>query len=819
MQKRGLFALSFALPVVWLAASLTVTFLIQPAAQAEAVKVTGATLNLVHGNPEDRMRYRFEPKPGYIVQATDEDSFSDMYCGRETTFFWEEFGPKANFGFRGHFTYLNGSVFAVQLTNSATWQWLAGATEKDLSGVRYIEIQGVPPAEFATILARLPKKKIIVHCGDSCLPSLPDALSLLDPVGLIVENADDLGSSDLKMLPFCTFMSVELRGSTELRLPPALKVLIVSVGHGLYDWQTLAKVEGAENSLESVELGGVEGFSNWIPGYRILKDVSIPGGFRSPDDYSDFAKAMAQLTALQALSFNPEGADVSFLSALTKLRCLLLGSNPPDISAIAGLKELEFLQVEQPSSCDVQVLSGLKRLKRLVLTIQEYHQRKSGLPYPFDLAVLAPVIDKVVRIAFYGSIFVQHPERMKGMESLEQLDIGGAENISLDCLSSLGNLRCLTGLSVDDRDISQLAKIRHLESLRLSTLFQHDLSGLKDCTSLRELTISAYRRLEFDSLASLTSLTSLSITSVWEPREKADAEAIDCKALGQLKGLKSLNVRIPGLKSAEFLGSLDTLVRLSIWEFDGTDLTVLGKMRSLRHLSLYGCKNVAASSAIRLPIGLRSFFLGGCDALADLTFLDGAANLEMLEISECGLIAELPKLSEPLTCLTDLLIESCRRLKETSNIALMPAIERLVISGFSGWRIAGFDSLASVYDLTLQAPALECLPKAAPGTTIVRADIYYADRLSSLDGIETWRELRRLSLNVSEGVSDVTPLQSLSKLRELALDGCKSVRDLSPLTKMTGLKALYIHRCAFSNAENNALLRKALPGCRIQCRE
>ncbi|MFA4987128.1 MAG: hypothetical protein WC712_11120 [Candidatus Brocadiia bacterium] len=793
----------------------------QTPAQAESLAITGARLKLVQGSPEDMMRYPFysysggddkfypSPRSGDIVQIEATDAF---YARQESwpriTVFWEAFGSKADFDIGDHFGYVDGRVFALLLSNAATWQWLEKATDAELAGVRYVEIQGVPPANFAPLIEKLPKKKIVVLCGEWCFPSMTDAIAPLEPLGLILKKKLLVSSLDLHGFPSCTYLSVECEGISELLLPPALEVLRISTG-----WGVFGKVSGAESSLKSASFSEITKFIRWLPAYRALKDLSVTTNFYKESDYVEFTQVPGLLPELRSLRFPAEQHDISFLSGLKDLRSLWLFSRQTGFAPLTDLAKLEYLRIEQWADCDFSALFALKDLKYFALLISPGEDRTV-----LDLAALEPMAGKVIRLGFSsmdGRLRLVNPEAIAAFTSLENLSFAGyrVPDIPIDSIASLINLRRITGLFVPNRDISPLAKLPHLEYLSLESDDTIDLTGLKNCAALRELSVWTPERLNLEPLASMASLTSLYLTTGYYRGNETDT---DCAPLANLKGLQHLSVSITGLKSVEFLGSLPSLSTLTISGYAGADLKVIGALESLHSLSVAGCRDLESLDSIRLPESLRSLELHDLPSLGSLAFLDGAASLVSCRISMCPRVKAIPKLSAPLPRLTSIRVMDCDEFEDTSGLASMPAIETLELNQFEGTEIVGFDALSSLrYVYIDRFTHLESIPKAAPGAPIMEARFEGEPTLWSIEGFETWRELRRLDLRLGRSTPDLFYLEALTKLDYLRLVGGDLIVDVSSLAKMTWLRRLELMDCPFCTLETIELLKKALPGCTV----
>ncbi|MFA4986587.1 MAG: hypothetical protein WC712_08395 [Candidatus Brocadiia bacterium] len=430
--------------VVLLAAAIAEIPLAPNAACAEGLAITGAQLVLLQGSPEDMIRYSeggpfvsvyapsyLTPKPGDIVAVTDENELVDIpWLWPHVVLIWEDCGAKAEFDYRDHKGYLNGKVFALLLDTPSAWGWLRNATSEDLTGVRYIEVQGAPPTDFAALLAKLPKKRIVVRCGAESRPLRPDALAPLDPVGLFLDDFESGDVLDLRMFSSCSVLSVDrdLRSTNggyakELLLPPALKILLRG---GAFAY--LTKITGAESALETIELPYETNSAEWLPKYRALKAV-VCSGRRGKGEKSDaFFTALASLPSLVSLRYDFDSSNMPLLSSLRELKYLWLSSSASDLTPFSDLKKLECLRLNQKGDCNFSPLAALTGLRYFSLVASGKapgdDEEVIEMGGSFDLVTLDPIAARITQMNI-GTDFwkVLHLERLASFTSLEHLEL------------------------------------------------------------------------------------------------------------------------------------------------------------------------------------------------------------------------------------------------------------------------------------------------------------------------------------------------------------------------------------------------------------
>ena len=163
-------------------------------------------------------------------------------------------------------------------------------------------------------------------------------------------------------------------------------------------------------------------------------------------------------------------SDLSPLAGLINLRYLNISSNPfSDISPIAGLINLENIEFSNKNIGDISFMTGLKKLKKFTTW---------GNPIS-DISHLA------------------------GLTQLEKIDICGGKISDLTPLVGLTGLKELYFLSNDISDISPLAGFTELTRLNLADNAISDISPLAGLTNLKWLDIHYNQIADFSPLDGL----------------------------------------------------------------------------------------------------------------------------------------------------------------------------------------------------------------------------------------------------------------------------------------------------------------------------
>ena len=241
-------------------------------------------------------------------------------------------------------------------------------------------------------------------------------------------------------------------------------------------------------------------------------------------------EAISQMTGLERLEIvDSPISQLDFLKNLTNLKRLhIRGSREPagtfsDLSALAGLTNLEDLYLYLDGVSDLNGLSGMSGLKSLVLT---------GNMEIADLSPLAGLTKlQSLEVPLGGENVGVDLSPLAGLADLRTLRTGS--NVTdLSPLSGLTGLRELDltygGYSARDskeyRSLEPLSSLTGLTSLTIRNLWVSDLSPLSGLTKLRSLTI--YNGASIEDLSPLAGLTGLKSLTIRGARHELDTSAV-----------------------------------------------------------------------------------------------------------------------------------------------------------------------------------------------------------------------------------------------------------------------------------------------------
>lgn len=192
-----------------------------------------------------------------------------------------------------------------------------------------------------------------------------------------------------------------------------------------------------------------------------------------------------------------------------------------------------------------------------------------------------------------------------------------------------------------------------LRRLMINFLELPDLEGIRHAgNDLEELQLGWLKRTKRHSLRFLTRFRRLKV--LW-----LEGPAPDIEVLGELKGLKELNLYCGAVADLSKLKSLNSLQVLSLTNGGAQDLDMLPVMPNLRHLALRGVA------------GLR-----------DLSRLTEFRSLRFIWLQDLKNVSSLPSFAK-LKSLGRVQLNTLKSVRDLRPIARAPSLEELDIEGMS----------------------------------------------------------------------------------------------------------------------------------------
>lgn len=237
-----------------------------------------------------------------------------------------------------------------------------------------------------------------------------------------------------------------------------------------------------------------------------------------------------------------------------------------DISAIAGLHQLQWLSLGGSGISDLSALQNLGGLRTLALW-------QSGIE---DISMLSELTN--LEHLYLGQNAIADPAVLAGLTSLRSLYLDGNAISSLDFLQNLTSLEVLYLGNNAITDISVLQNLLNLRTLQLDRNQISNLAALQYLVHLEELYLS---RNQVSDITPLAGLGTLRILGLW------GNNVTSLTPLQNLTSLRSLNLGSNGINAIGSLGSLASLETLFLDSNQVSDISVLSSMGSLEWVNLY----------------------------------------------------------------------------------------------------------------------------------------------------------------------------------------------------------------------------------------
>ena len=306
-----------------------------------------------------------------------------------------------------------------------------------------------------------------------------------------------------------------------------------------------------------------------------LRELTV-GGDEGPDgglyfhDEPHFLigwERLAGLKELQSLDISgTQIGDLAPLAGLRELRSLNISETQiGDLAPLAGLRELRSLNISGTQIGDLARLAGLKELQSLDLS-------ETNIA---DFALLADL--KGLQSLDISRTQIRDLAPMAGLKELQSFTCWGMQIGELAPLAGLTGLQSLSLAGGQIRDLAPLAGLFRLRSLSLSGGQIRDLAPLAGLTGLQSVSLSGRQIRDLAPLAGLIRLRRLDLSGT---------QIGDLTPLAGLKGLQSLNCWGTQIGDLSLLAGLEELRSLDLSETQVGDLSPLAGLRELRSLDI-----------------------------------------------------------------------------------------------------------------------------------------------------------------------------------------------------------------------------------------
>jgi internalin A len=334
--------------------------------------------------------------------------------------------------------------------------------------------------------------------------------------------------------------------------------------------------------------------------------------------------------------------DLSPLSDLGELKNLNLREceGMTDLSSLASLKGLQFLDLSFVAVTDLSPLAGLHELQDLWLpgtgvidlspliehmSIQNLNLSCTEVE---DLSILSR-FQCLQILDLAGCQYVTDLSPLAGLQDLQSLDLSHTGAMDLSPLAGLHGLQRLDLSRTGIEDLSPLYGFHRLQSLRLE--FCQKLTNLLPLAGLLGL-----QSLDLRFCHSVTDLSPLAgLLELQSLRLESCRGVTDLSPLGKLRRPQNLDFSGTSVTDLSPLVELQALQDLSFGATRVEDLAPLAHLQRLQTLNLEFCPCVTDLSPLAGLVGLRRLVLAFCSGITNLYPLAELKELELLNLQRC----------------------------------------------------------------------------------------------------------------------------------------------------------------------------------------
>ena len=506
---------------------------------------------------------------------------------------------------------------------------------------------------------------------------------------------------------------------------------------------------------------------------------------------------LAMLTELEWLDLDcNQITDVTPLQSLTKLRELRLGS-------WGGNKSQSCNQVS-----DITPLFGLVNLESLDIT-----NNPVSLSQYFDFMDAVPNC----RVHF-GSYAANHGyynltnEQLKLMiangtisKDTTDLSLYSGDITDLSPLTELPNLKTLYLFCPNISNISSLAEVKSLQNLIIGRSNEIDISPLAELPNLQQLEFFETTVTDISPLETMTSLVSFYLNALYGNNNKVSG----ISAIGNLTNLRSLgltNIDLTDITPLSSLTKLNFLTLVTSAEESIIDISPLGSLTNLRKIQMYG-GYIDDISPLGSLTNLREIQMYGgyIDDISPLSNLTELRKLQLTKVRDIDIFDLLP-----LKNLVEADFSYYIPIDETKGMTGMPVnltvVEAIKLHDamprceFRGVKVMlagqwiGIVSCFSSSRVNLQGREFEnydFAPIAAQLPDTITTLMLGWNNISDLTLLEKFVNVEYLCL-LQNPITDLEPLTKLTNLKSIELHGTRVLEDISPLASIPTLESLQL---------------------------
>jgi Leucine-rich repeat (LRR) protein len=395
-------------------------------------------------------------------------------------------------------------------------------------------------------------------------------------------------------------------------------------------------------------------------------------------------------------------------------------------------------------------------------------------------------------------------------------------------LRGLQGLRTLQllGSYLDAPDLAVLGELKHLRSLDLTHQPVTDLTGLRNCSELRELSLRGTRvtddsfigletilsqliKLDLSHCKSVTVVSMLAPCANLRDLNLQYSGAADLNRLDQLVALEALNLENVPLRDWKFLqrlgGSQLQRLRLrfhGLWQAD-ISYFATSAAGCLVSFDVSNC-SIHDVSCLRSCIALRELILE-CTGVTSET-MQSLAELPVLEVLNlrCTKVRDATSLAR-CQVLKDLNLSDTRALNDVAGLECIPTLERLNLDGCRFLNtVTTLRHCRALRKLVLSDTQVtdEGLAGIEGIPTLTALNLARCDRVTSVCALRHCVALRNLNLSSTRvTTAGIEGLEQIPTLVYLRVDNCQRLRSVALLRSSPSLRYVNVSGCQLATAE------------------
>lgn len=353
----------------------------------------------------------------------------------------------------------------------------------------------------------------------------------------------------------------------------------------------------------------------------------------------------------------------------------------------------------QQDSVNDEVVIKDEMLKRAIIS-QLKHQKL----YTDGQKITKELMGKLSELDLHQNFTEARQNGVKSLEGLEyavnmtQLDLAGNEIVDLTPIKNCKKLEKLdlssqysTSQYKELSDISPLENLTNLKVLRLKSNDIEDVSILKNLINLEELDLFGNRKIK--SIEGFEKLTKLKILLLNRTRSIKDITP-----LKECKNLQQLSIQGNKVDNIDALKDHKNLEKLDISSNNIKDITAISSSVNLTELLANGNK-IENILAIKDLVNLKILHISE-NKISDISSLEKLTNLTDLDLSN-NPISSVDALKN-LTKLTELKLVRANNVKDFSAISYLKNLEDLDIISSGVKDISFLNGLDKIDEMSLQ---------------------------------------------------------------------------------------------------------------------